>query len=244
VGFANYVDLFHDAVARRSFAVTVVFVTVSTALELLIGLCIALLMHRYSRGRGVFRACMLIPWAIPTVVAAQMWRFLFNDAYGAVNAVIFGTAVQDYIPWLARPVTALGALIVADVWKTSSFAALLILAGLQTIPDELYQAAAVDGAGPRQRFFGLTLPLIRPALLVALLFRTIDAFRVFDLAFVMTQGGPADATNVIQLYGYRRLFVEGMVGSGSALAVVVFLVILILALGYVTLTGRRLLEAR
>jgi len=173
-----------------------------------------------------------------------MWRFLFNDAYGMINYVIFGAESTRYIPWLALPGTALSAIIVADIWKTSSFAALLILAGLQVIPDELYRAAKVDGAGMWRRFWHITWPLIRPALLVALLFRTIDAFRVFDLAFVMTQGGPADATNVLQLYGYKKMFVEGWMGYGSAISVSVFLIVLVLAIIYLRTIGRRLLEAK
>jgi multiple sugar transport system permease protein len=172
-----------------------------------------------------------------------MWRFLFNDAYGMVNYAVFGTDASQYIPWLAIPSTALMSLIVADIWKTASFAALLILAGLQMIPDELYESAKVDGAGPWRRFRHITWPLIRPALLVALLFRTIDAFRVFDLAFVMTQGGPADATNVLQLYGYKKMFVEGWIGYGSAISVSVFVMALCLAVLYVRLVGHRLLEA-
>ena len=155
----------------------------------------------------------------------------------------FSGMAAHYVPWLAQPGTALLAIILADIWKTSSFAALLILAGLQMIPEELYQAAKVDGAGPWRRFRHVTLPLIRPAILVALLFRTIDAFRVFDLAFVMTQGGPADATNVLQLYGYKKLFVEGWMGYGSAISVSIFIMVLILAIIYVRLAGRRLLEA-
>jgi multiple sugar transport system permease protein len=173
-----------------------------------------------------------------------MWRFLFNDAYGMVNYVFFGSQTTDYIPWLALPGTALTAIIAADIWKTSSFAALLILAGLQVIPQEIYQAAEVDGAGPIKRFLHITWPLIRPALLVALLFRTIDAFRVFDLAFVMTQGGPADATNVLQLYGYKKMFVEGWMGYGSAISVCVFILVLFLSILYVKSMGRRLLEER
>jgi multiple sugar transport system permease protein len=145
---------------------------------------------------------------------------------------------------LALPTTALSAIIVADIWKTSSFAALLILAGLQVIPEDLYQAARVDGAGKWRCFWNITWPLIRPALLVALLFRTIDAFRVFDLAFVMTQGGPADATNVLQLYGYKKMFVEGWLGYGSAVSVCIFVIVLILAVIYVRMVGRRLMEAR
>jgi len=243
IGFDNYQELLHDSVARHSFWVTLLFVSTTTFSELLVGLLLALLIHHRFPGRGSLRACVLIPWAIPTVVSAQMWRFLFNDAYGMINYAIFGHGVAHYVPWLAKPNTALFAIILADIWKTSSFAALLILAGLQIIPEELYQAAKVDGAGVWRRFWHVTWPLIRPAVLVALLFRTIDAFRVFDLAFVMTQGGPADATNVLQLYGYKKMFVEGWMGYGSAISVSVFVIVLVLAVVYVRMVGRRLLEA-
>jgi multiple sugar transport system permease protein len=244
VGLDNYFELLSDPVARDSVVVTGVFVATTTFFELLLGLLLALLIHRRFPGRGALRASVLIPWAIPTVVSAQMWRFLFNDAYGMINFALFGTGTTHYIPWLATPGTALFAIILADVWKTSSFAALLILAGLQVIPETLYQAARVDGAGPWRRFVHITWPLIRPALLLALLFRTIDAFRVFDLAFVMTQGGPADATNVLQLYGYKRMFVEGWMGYGSAIATCIFLAVLCLAVLYVRAAGQRLLEER
>ena len=243
VGVENYRELLNDSVARHSFWVTIVFVCVTTSCELFLGLLLALLINHRFPGRGSLRACVLVPWAIPTVVSAQMWRFLFNDSYGLINYTLFGNNVSQYIAWLAKPGTALFAVILADVWKTTSFAALLILAGLQIIPDELYQAARVDGAGIWRRFRDITWPLIRPALLVALLFRTIDAFRVFDLAFVMTQGGPADATNVLQLYGYQKMFVEGWMGYGSAISVGVFVIVLILAVIYVRMVGRRLLEA-
>jgi len=243
VGLENYRDLLRDSVARHSFWITVSFVAITTFFELLIGLFIALLINHRFPGRGLLRACVLIPWAIPTVVSAQMWRFLLNDAYGMINYAAFGAETARYIPWLAMPGTALFAIIIADIWKTSSFAALLILAGLQVIPEELYQAAKVDGAGLWGRFWNITWPLIRPALLISLLFRTIDAFRVFDLAFVMTQGGPADATNVLQLYGYKKMFVEGWMGYGSAISVCIFIIVLILSIIYVRSVGRRLLEA-
>lgn len=244
VGLENYQELLRDPVARHSFWITAVFVGTTTFFELLIGLLIALLINHRFPGRGMLRACVLIPWAIPTVVSAQMWRFLFNDAYGMINYAAFGTQTSNYIPWLALPGTALSAIIIADIWKTSSFAALLILAGLQLIPEELYQAAKVDGATAWRRFRHITWPLIRPALLVALLFRTIDAFRVFDLAFVMTQGGPADATNVLQLYGYKKMFVEGWMGYGSAISVSVFMIVLLLAIIYLRTIGGRLMESR
>jgi multiple sugar transport system permease protein len=194
------------------------------------------------RGRGWLRAIVLIPWAIPTVVASQMWRFIFNDRYGLFNFVTFGTRTDLYLAPLADPLMAPVTIMVADVWKTSSFAALIILAGLQTIPRDLYEAASVDGAGGWQKFRLITLPLIKPALLLALLFRTIDALIVFDLVFVMTQGGPADATNVLQFYGYKKSFGEGMIGYGSAIAVLVFAMALVLSLVYVRVLGARTLE--
>jgi multiple sugar transport system permease protein len=243
VGLDNYQQLLTDPVARHSFWITIIFVATTTFFELLIGLLLALMINQHFPGRGALRACILIPWAIPTVVAAQMWRFLLNDAYGMVNYAVFGSETSHYIPWLAQPATALVAIIIADIWKTSSFAALLILAGLQVIPEEIYQAAKVDGAVVWRRFWHITWPLIRPALLVALLFRTIDAFRVFDIAFVMTQGGPADATNVLQLYGYKKMFVEGWMGYGSTISVCIFIMVLSLAIIYVRMVGRRLLEA-
>ncbi|MDY7035926.1 MAG: sugar ABC transporter permease [Thermodesulfobacteriota bacterium] len=242
VGLGNYQELLRDPVAGHSLWITAIFVAITTFFELLIGLFLALLIHHRFPGRGTLRACVLIPWAIPTVVSAQMWRFLFNDAYGMINYMIFRDRITEYIPWLALPRMALLSIIVADIWKTSSFAALLILAGLQVIPNDLYQAAKLDGAVAWRRFLHITWPLIRPSVLVALLFRTIDAFRVFDLAFVMTQGGPADATNVLQLYGYKKVFVEGWMGYGSAISVCVFIIVLILAIMYILSVGRQLLE--
>ena len=242
VGFENYRLLLEDPVAAQAFMVTFGFVFLSTILELILGLGIALVIHEQFKGRGWVRAAVLIPWAIPTVVASQMWRFIFNDQYGLANLLLFGDRVSDYIPWLAFPESAFLAIVLADVWKTSSFAALLLLAGLQVIPDEIYDAARIDGATAWRRFWSITLPLLKPALLTALLFRTIDAFRVFDLVFVMTQGGPGDATQVIQFYGYKTLFTEGRVGYGTTISVMVFLTILILSLFYVRTVGSKLLE--
>jgi multiple sugar transport system permease protein len=178
------------------------------------------------------RAVVLIPWAIPTVVSSQMWRFIFNDRYGLINFLLFGADASSYIAPLADPNLAMISIMVAEIWKTTPFAALIILAGLQGIADDLYEAAGIDGATQWQTFRRITLPLLKPALLLALLFRTIDALRVFDLVYVMTQGGPADATNVLQFYGYKKTFPEGMVGYGSAIAVIVFLMSLVLSLAY------------
>lgn len=232
VGWQNYIDLWEDPVAMESLLTTLIFVGVTIPLELLFGLGIALVLNDVFHGRGLLRAVVLIPWAIPTVVSSQMWRFIFNDRYGLINFIFFGADVSRYVAPLADPHLALVAIMAAEIWKTTPFAALILLAGLQGIPDDLYEAASVDGATAWQKFRHVTLPLIKPALLLALLFRTIDSLRVFDLVFVTTQGGPADATNVLQFYGYKKTFAEGMVGYGSAIAVAVFLMSLIFSLAY------------
>jgi multiple sugar transport system permease protein len=235
VGAANYAELAASSEFWHSLVTTIVFVVLSTALELVLGLVMALCLHAAYRGRGWVRAAVLVPWAVPTVVASQMWRFLLNNGYGPVAYYLFGGSAV-----LADPTGAFLAVVAADVWKTSSFAALIILAGLQGIPEEILEAAAVDGARPLRRFFLVTLPLLRPALLAALLFRTIDAFRVFDLVFVMTQGGPANATNVLQYFGYKRMFAEGMMGSGAAISTVIFASTFVVALVYIRAVGSRL----
>jgi multiple sugar transport system permease protein len=237
VGWENYRDLATDPVARGSFVTSLLFVAVTTPIEVLVGLAMALVLNESFRGRGWLRAIVLIPWAVPTVVSSQMWRFIFNDRYGLFNYLIFGSATQNYWAPLAEPGLALMAVMLADIWKTSSFAGLILLAGLQGIPGELYEAADIDGATTWQKFRHVTLPLLRPALLLALLFRTIDALKVFDLVFVMTQGGPADTTNILQFYGYKKIFAEGMIGYGSAIAVAVFAISLLLSILYLRVSG-------
>jgi ABC-type sugar transport system permease subunit len=232
VGLENYTDLVSDPVARDAIGTTLIFIAVTIPLELLLGLGIALVLNQGFRGRGLLRAVVLVPWAIPTVVSSQMWRFIFNDRYGLVNFLLFGADTSRYIAPLADPYLAMISIMAAEIWKTTPFAALILLAGLQGISDDLYEAASVDGASSWQKFRHITLPLLKPALLLALLFRTIDALRVFDLVYVMTQGGPADATNVLQFYGYKKTFAEGMVGYGSAIAVTVFAISLVLSLAY------------
>ncbi|HEX7231831.1 MAG TPA: sugar ABC transporter permease [Candidatus Binatia bacterium] len=242
VGWENYLDLATDPVARGSFFTSLLFVAVTTPIEVLVGLAMALVLNESFRGRGWLRAIVLIPWAVPTVVSSQMWRFIFNDRYGLFNYLIFGSATQNYWAPLAEPDLALMAIMLADVWKTSSFAGLILLAGLQGIPAELYEAAAIDGASAWQKFRHVTLPLLKPALLLALLFRTIDALKAFDLVFVMTQGGPADTTNILQFYGYKKIFAEGMIGYGSAIAVAVFAISLLLAIVYLRMSGATIMR--
>ena len=243
VGWENYLDLLTDPVARHALATTLIFVAVTVPLEVLLGLAVALVINEPFRGRGLLRAVVLVPWAIPSTVASQMWRFIFNDRYGLFNYFLFGDRTELYLAPLADPQLAIAAIMVADVWKTTPFAALIILAGLQAVPDELYEAASVDGAGGWQKFRRITLPMVKPAILLAFLFRTIDALRVFDLVFVMTQGGPADSTNVLQFYGYKKSFAEGMIGAGSAVSVLVFFLSLLFSLLYIRILGARVLRA-
>jgi multiple sugar transport system permease protein len=242
-GLDNYRRLAGDDQALRTVEFTFVFALSSVALEMAAGVLIALAINRVAFGRGPLRAVVVLPWAVPTVVAAVMWKYVFNDQYGLLNFLAYGDSVSMYRAWLAEPATARLAIVAADVWKASSFVALIALAGLQSVPAQLMEAARIDGAGPVRRFFHVTLPLIRPALLVALLFRIMDAFRVFDLVYVMTQGAPAGQTSVLQFFGYLKMFPEQQYGYGAAVSVVVFAVIAGLSVVLVrTVGGRGLFE--
>jgi multiple sugar transport system permease protein len=226
-GLDNYRFLLQDARFWNALGNTAYFVGVSVTLELLLGLGFALLLNQRFRGRGVARALVLVPWAVPNVVAARFWEWIFNADFGVLNYLL-GARIN----WLGDPFWALHAAILADVWKTTPFVVLLCLAGLQVIPDELYQAARIDGASAWQLFRHITLPLLRPVLLLVLLFRTMDAARVFDLIFVLTGGGPANETETLVIYSYKLLYRTLQFGYGSALAIATFLFIFALSLVY------------
>jgi multiple sugar transport system permease protein len=230
VGFDNYTRLIADARFWNALANTVYFSALSVALEVLLGLLIALLLARAFRGRALLYSIILLPWAIPTVVSARLWEWLYNADYGVLNYLL-GTHVN----WLGSPGWALHAAILMDVWKATPFVALLLIAGLQTIPRELYQAAALDGAGAWTTFRRITLPLLVPLLLVVLVFRTIDAFRVFDAIYVLTGGGPANSTETVSIYAYKVLFQALEFGYGSAVAVSVLAVVALLTAVYARL---------
>lgn len=228
VGLENFVRLWGDARFWNALGNTLYFTAVSVAIEIVLGLAIAVLLHRAFKGKGLMRAIILIPWAIPTVVAAKMWEWMYNGDFGVLNYLL-GT----HINWLGSPAWALNAAIFLDVWKTTPFVALLLMAGLHTIPKELYQAAKVDGASPWVTFMRVTLPMLRPLLLVVLIFRTIDAFRVFDTIYVLTGGGPGNTTETVSIYAYKVLFQTLQFGYGSTLAVMVFFIVGLITLGYV-----------
>ena len=235
VGLANYTALAVDARFWNAFANTVYFTAVAVAVELLLALPLALLLHRAQRGRGALRAAVLLPWILPTVVAAKLWALIFQPDLGLLARLLPGGAPA----LLASPRLALHAAILVDVWKTTPFVALVLLAGLQAIPEDLARAARVDGASPLRIFRSITLPLLRPAILLALLFRSLDAFRVFDAVFVLTDGGPGNTTEPLSLYAYKTLLRAGSFGLGSAISLVTFLCVAALGLIQVRLLGAR-----
>jgi ABC-type sugar transport system permease subunit len=233
VGLANYQELFAAARFWQALAHTVMFTVVSVSLELALGLVAALAVHRTRVLTDVTRAAILLPWAIPTVVAAVMWLFLVNPAFGlipmALGALGFPEASRVL---LAHPVTAWAVIVATDVWKNTPFMTLMLLAGLQVIPEDLYEAASVDGASAWQAFWSITLPLLKPAILVALIFRTSQAFMVFGHIYTLTGGGPGTATETLAFLNYQAILNDMRFGYGAALSVLIFLGSLVFALLY------------
>jgi trehalose/maltose transport system permease protein len=233
VGFANYLYLFEDPGWWQAVWNTLIFTVVSVSLETALGLVIALTLNAHMPGRGLLRAAVLIPWAIPTVVSAKMWGWMLHDLYGVVNAGLMGLGLIDRPwAWLADPTLSMVSIIAVDVWKATPFMALLILAALQVLPGEVYEAARVDGVHPVKVFFRVTLPLIRPALLVAVIFRGLDALRVFDVIYVLT--GNNENTASMSVYARQQLVDFQDVGFGSTAATCLFLVVAIVTVLVIT----------
>jgi trehalose/maltose transport system permease protein len=235
VGFDNYRRLWNDADFHNALWHTIQFTVASVALETVAGVGVALIINSTFQGRGFVRTSMLIPWAIPTVVSSQLWKFMLNQNNGVINDVLVNRLhiLDNKVAWLANTSTVLPAIIAVDVWKTTPFMALLILAGLQIIPGDVYEAATVDGASKWQQFWQITLPLLRPALVVALIFRTLDAFRVFDIVYVM-KGSSLD-TQTVAIYARSTMIDEQWLGRGAAASVVIFLCIAAMVLVYTRL---------
>ncbi|WP_280769766.1 sugar ABC transporter permease [Salipaludibacillus daqingensis] len=245
IGLKNYGKYFSDARMWSAMGNTVFFTVVSVFFELTIGLAVALVINRAFIGRGAVRAAVLIPWAIPTAVSAMMWSYLYDGQSGVIAHYFSQIGlISDASTLLSTGSGAMFSIILADVWKTMPYMALLLLAGLQTIPDALYEAAEVDGANKWQRFMNITLPMLKSAILVALLFRTLDAFRVFDLIYVLTGGGPANSTESISVYAYQVLFAQSNFGEGSVLSVIVFLSVALISILFIKLIGSDLFESK
>jgi multiple sugar transport system permease protein len=233
IGLRNYDSALSNPEWRAALGHTLIFTVSSVTLELFIGLGMALAMHAAFRGQGLLRTVVLVPWAVLTVVTAIMWQTMFVSPYGFVNTVL-GTSTV----WLGSEPQALIVIILADVWKTSPFMALLILAGLQVIPGEVYEAAEVDGASVWQRFTRITLPLLTPAILVALIFRTLDALRIFDLPFVLTQG--QNGTSTLSTIAQEAFATNRIYGLGAAMAVLTFIIVMIVSFSYIRFVGGNL----
>ncbi|MYL65388.1 ABC transporter permease subunit [Bacillus hwajinpoensis] len=243
IGFEHYKENLTDQRMWKSLWNTTVFTFISVLAELILGLAIALLINKAFLGRGLIRASILIPWAIPTAVAALMWKFLYDGQNGIVAKLFEDVGLIDRMAMLLTTDTgAMFSVIFADVWKTTPYMALLLLAGLQTIPSSLYEAASIDGANKWKQFVTITLPLLKTSLLVALLFRTLDAFRVFDLIYVLTGGGPANSTETISMLAYTLMFTQTNFGEGSAISVVVFICVAIISGIFIKLLGAELIN--
>ncbi|WP_057461252.1 sugar ABC transporter permease [Pseudovibrio sp. POLY-S9] len=235
IGFENYLSYYDgeaygvlvDAEWWNAVWNTLWFSVISVGFETLFGLLIALILNAEFKGRGLVRAAVLIPWAIPTIVSAKMWGWMLHDQFGVINEILLGVGIlSEPIAWTADPSTAMWAVIMVDVWKTTPFMALLTLAALQMLPGDIYEAARVDGINPIRVFFKVTLPLIRPAIIVAVIFRSLDALRVFDLIYVLTSS--STSTMSMSVYARQQLVDFQEVGYGSAAATLLFIVIALL----------------
>ena len=240
---AGWYGLLADRLFWKALGNTLAFAGVTVLFETVLGVGIALILNAGFRGRGLLRAAMLVPWAIPTVVSAKMWAWMLHDQFGVINDVLLRLGlIAAPVAWLADPDLALWAVAAVDIWKTTPFVALLVLAALQMLPRDCYEAARIDGVHPVRVFFRITLPLIKPALVVTVVFRLLDAMRVFDLVYVMT--GNSEATMTLSVYARQQLVDFQAVGYGSAASTLLFLVIGLLTVVYLALTRTRLSEQR
>ena len=239
VGLGNYLEQLTSGDFWAATGRALYFTVVSTALELGFGMGLALLMDQPLRWRWLLRTLVILPWALPTIVNALMWRWIDNAEYGALNALLTQTGVlHAYQPWLSDSDLAMWMVIIADVWKLTPLVAILLLAGLQSIDREVVEVARVDGAGPWQVFRHILLPLVTPVILILLVLRTMEAFKVFDLIWIMTHGGPANSTQTIAIYAYQTAYQAFDFGRGAALGYLIALVIMVLAAIYLRLLGR------
>jgi multiple sugar transport system permease protein len=234
VWFDNYLWLMGDPGFWQATRFTLLFVLVSVPFEMTLGLLFAVILNEPTFARGLIRACVLIPWAIPAAISARVWELIYNYEYGLAN-FIWTSFGGDPVHWLGTEVGAFFALVITDAWKTTPFVAAILLAGISIIPTDLYRQAQIDGANMFQRFVRITLPLLKPALVVALIFRTIDALRIFDIIYVLTRGGPGGTTTSVSLHGYKYFLLSDF-GYGSAVSVVLFLIALALSIICVRVT--------
>ena len=237
-GIHNYQLLITDPAFWTALRFTILYTVCSVAGQFVVGFVLALTAHRQFRGRGLVRASMLLPWAMPTVITAEVWRFMYLPDYGLFDGTLQRLGLPHEIVWLGRPDLAIIALLILAVWKVNSFVALVLLAGLQSIPGDVYEAASVDGAGAWRQFWAITVPYLRSSIMVVLVLRTVESLQAFDIIYGLTQGGPAAATKNLPLYLYEQAFQGLNFGYGSALAVMLSILIFACAVVYVRLLYR------
>jgi multiple sugar transport system permease protein len=242
-GLNNFKSVLTDTRVHSTVGFTLIFTFISVFFELCFGMALALIMNKALKGRGIIRTVSLIPWAIPTAVAALIWSYLYNGSSGIISHLFaWLKIIPEPTELLLSSTGSLWAIILADVWKTTPYMALLLLAGLQTIPHSLYESSSLDGATKLQQFGSVTLPLLKPSIFVALLFRTLDAFRVFDLIYVLTGGGPGGTTESVSIYAYKVMFAQTRFGYGSAVVLVMALTVGLITFAYIKLLNVKLIN--
>jgi len=238
--FRNFTRLFSDEFFLSALKHTLVYASIALTVEFLLGLALAVLLNRSIRGRSFFRAALLVPMMLPPVVVGVIWRLMLNPRFGAVNGTLKGFGFNtEALAWTGSPKLAFASVILVDIWQWTPFMFLILLAGLQAIPEEPYEAARIDGSTPWQTFRHVTLPLLKPAILIALLLRTMDLLRIFDQIFILTEGGPGGATEPISLYIYRTAFRFGDFGYAAAMSFVLLILTNIISLLYIRLLQRQ-----
>jgi multiple sugar transport system permease protein len=239
IGLSNYINAFLSEELWGAFLRTFYFMVSTVSLELLIGMGIALLLNEEFKGRSIVRTLVLLPWALMTLVYAQTWKWIYNGSYGVLNAILKELGIiQTYQNWLGDKTTAMNAVVLSDIWEMTPLVVLLLLAGLQSIPEELYEASKIDGASAWRRFRHITLPLLKPSVLVAVTLRLIHTFKVFDAIYILTRGGPGGGTTVIMFHIYNETFKFSDFGYGAALSYIALIFFVVLAIIYIKASSR------
>ncbi|NGQ95961.1 sugar ABC transporter permease [Brevibacillus sp. SYP-B805] len=235
----NYLEILSDGDFWASAGRTAYFAAVSISLELILGTLIALLLNEEIKGKTFLRSIIIIPWAVPTIVNGAMWKWIYHSEYGALNALLTQLHLIDhYHSWLNSPWMAMNMVIIADVWKMTPLVTIFLLASLQLVNKSVYEAAMVDGAGMIRRFFTLTLPYLKPTLLVIIVMRTMETFKVFDIIYAITQGGPANGTMVLTYQAYLKAFSNLQYSQGATISYLIGMMIALLTYGYVKMLKR------
>ncbi len=234
IGFKNFQRLMSNSRFWTAVTNTLLFTAATVPIELALGLGLAVMLNKAFHGRGIVRLAVLFPWALPTALNALMWRWMFNSDFGVFNALLMESSIiSERINWLGKIPLAMISMMIVSIWKTSSFMSLILLAGLQAIPDDIYEAGVVDGTSGWSAFWHITFPLLRPTIMVALLLRSMDALRAFELPFNLTDGGPVTSTETLSLYAYKNLFQYVEFNFGASIVIVQFMIILALSLMYI-----------